>query len=278
MTATGGAAGLLTTEAGADGGTVTYTFTAGSPGTYLYESGSDVAKQVEMGLYGALIVRPDAGADFAYDDARRSSTRAASTCCCSARSTPTCTTRSRPAPRYDFNDAAQPLLRDQRARVPRHDPGQRLVAAAQPAVRRAGPHPAERRRRNPQPALIRMLNAGARQPSVPPARQPHARRSRRTAGCCSARRRSASTEHFGETIGSGQTQDYLLRWDDQDQLEPGHQPAARSPQPNYRNVTFKDANTWYSGSPYLGYKGTLPTGTTRRTSAASGTSRCTATR
>ena len=32
------------------------------------------------------------------------------------------------------------------------------------------------------------------------------------------------------------------------------------PPPNYLNVTFKDSNTWYSGSPYLGYKGTLPTG------------------
>ena len=31
--------------------------------------------------------------------------------------------------------------------------------------------------------------------------------------------------------------------------------------PNYRDVLFKDANTYYSGSPYLGYKGTLPTGT-----------------
>ena len=39
-------------------GSVTYTFTAGSPGTYLYESGTDVNKQVQMGLYGALVVRP----------------------------------------------------------------------------------------------------------------------------------------------------------------------------------------------------------------------------
>src|SRR5262249_8117530 len=30
---------------------------------------------------------------------------------------------------------------------------------------------------------------------------------------------------------------------------------------NYRNVFFKDGNTWYGGNPYLGYKGTLPTGT-----------------
>ena len=58
--------GLLTKEA-APGGTVTYTFTASNPGTYLYESGSNISKQVEMGLYGALIVRPGIGANFAYD-------------------------------------------------------------------------------------------------------------------------------------------------------------------------------------------------------------------
>ena len=40
-------------------GSVTYTFTAGSPGTYLYKSGTDVDKQVQMGLTGALVVRPE---------------------------------------------------------------------------------------------------------------------------------------------------------------------------------------------------------------------------
>jgi FtsP/CotA-like multicopper oxidase with cupredoxin domain len=45
-------------QAANTGGSVTYTFTAGSPGTYLYESGTDVKKQTQMGLYGALIVRP----------------------------------------------------------------------------------------------------------------------------------------------------------------------------------------------------------------------------
>src|SRR5262245_25464243 len=59
VTASGGTAGLLTTEAAASGGTVSYSFTAGSPGTYLYQSGSDQAKQVEVDLYGALIVRPN---------------------------------------------------------------------------------------------------------------------------------------------------------------------------------------------------------------------------
>jgi len=40
------------------GGSVTYSFTAGRPGTFLYESGTDPQTQVQMGLAGALIVRP----------------------------------------------------------------------------------------------------------------------------------------------------------------------------------------------------------------------------
>ena len=65
---TTGTPGLITTEAGASGGDVTYTFTASEPGTYLYQSGSDVSKQVEMGLYGAFIVRPTNHANWAYSD------------------------------------------------------------------------------------------------------------------------------------------------------------------------------------------------------------------
>ena len=54
---TGGVAGLLTQEA-APGGTVTYTFTASSPGTRAYYSGTQSDLQVEMGLYGAIVVVP----------------------------------------------------------------------------------------------------------------------------------------------------------------------------------------------------------------------------
>src|SRR5882724_3844805 len=59
VTTSGGAPGLLTQEA-APGGTVTYTFTAGSPGTRAYYSGTQGDLQVEMGLYGAIIVLPSA--------------------------------------------------------------------------------------------------------------------------------------------------------------------------------------------------------------------------
>jgi FtsP/CotA-like multicopper oxidase with cupredoxin domain len=49
--------GLLTCEA-VPGGTVTYTFTASSPGTHAYYSGTQSDLQVEMGLYGAVVVLP----------------------------------------------------------------------------------------------------------------------------------------------------------------------------------------------------------------------------
>jgi FtsP/CotA-like multicopper oxidase with cupredoxin domain len=58
VTATGGVPGLMTQEA-APGGTVTYTFTASSPGTRSYYSGTQGDLQVEMGLYGAIIVLPN---------------------------------------------------------------------------------------------------------------------------------------------------------------------------------------------------------------------------
>jgi hypothetical protein len=59
VTATGGVQGLLTQEA-APLGTVTYTFVASSPGTHAYYSGTQGDLQVEMGLYGAVVVLPNA--------------------------------------------------------------------------------------------------------------------------------------------------------------------------------------------------------------------------
>ncbi len=57
VTAVNGVQGLLTQEA-APGTTITYTFTATSPGTRAYYSGTQSDLQIEMGLYGAIIVLP----------------------------------------------------------------------------------------------------------------------------------------------------------------------------------------------------------------------------
>ena len=68
VTASGGAEGILTREATSASidsqnnpvaaAPVTYTFTATKPGTYAYYSGSHPDLQVEMGLYGAIVVYP----------------------------------------------------------------------------------------------------------------------------------------------------------------------------------------------------------------------------
>jgi FtsP/CotA-like multicopper oxidase with cupredoxin domain len=52
-----GVQGLLTCEA-APSGTVTYTFVASAPGTHPYYSGTQGDLQIEMGLYGAIVVLP----------------------------------------------------------------------------------------------------------------------------------------------------------------------------------------------------------------------------
>jgi FtsP/CotA-like multicopper oxidase with cupredoxin domain len=69
VTASGGSPGLLTQESTGPGDTVSYTFTASEPGTYMYHSGTQPELQIEMGLVGAIIVRPTMGEAYAYNHA-----------------------------------------------------------------------------------------------------------------------------------------------------------------------------------------------------------------
>lgn len=69
-----GVAGAVTQEAEPASGDcstaapVSYTFTADRPGTYLYQSATDIDIQMEMGLFGSLIVRPTGFAHRAETD------------------------------------------------------------------------------------------------------------------------------------------------------------------------------------------------------------------
>jgi Multicopper oxidase len=56
----GAALTSMAPTAAANGGTMNYSFVATKPGTFLYESGTNTDKQREMGLYGAIIIRPAA--------------------------------------------------------------------------------------------------------------------------------------------------------------------------------------------------------------------------
>lgn len=66
VAAAGGVDGALAREA-PPGETVTYTFRATRPGTFAYHSGTQPELQIEMGLVGALVVRPHLGPGYAYN-------------------------------------------------------------------------------------------------------------------------------------------------------------------------------------------------------------------
>ena len=269
VTATGGAPGLLTQEA-APGGTVSYSFTAGSPGTYLYESGSDPAKQIEMGLYGALVVRPAGCADCAYD-AGTHYDPAREFLLLLAEIDPDLHHAVETGGTYDINARHNRYFTINGRSFPDtiQDNGSALLPT-QPygALVRIQPNTP-----TSAPALLRMLNAGADNHPF----HPHGNHTREIAQdgrlLLAPGGGSASGEHFGETVGAGQTIDYLLRWDSQATDSSGAAfnddwNATTNPlpvtQPNYRNLTFKDSNTFYGGSPYIGTKGTLPTGTVQQ--------------
>jgi hypothetical protein len=260
VTTTGGTPGLLTTEAASNGGTVTYTFTASNPGTYLYESGSNVAKQVEMGLYGALVIRPSAGANFAYGASTTQFDPSREYLALLADIDPFLHHAVETGTTYNFNGRDNRYFTINGRSFPDtiQDNGSGLLPN-QPygALVRIQPNTPT----NTLPGLIRMVNAGVDNHPF----HPHGNHTTQIAQdgslLTSPGGTPAFTEHFGETIAAGQTEDFLLRWDDTDKWDPGTNPLPVPP-PNYRDVAFKDANTWYSGSPYLGYKGTLPAGTT----------------
>jgi hypothetical protein len=267
ITYTGGTAGLLTNEAAPGGGTVSYSFTASQPGTYIYESGTNIAKQIEMGLYGAIVIRPAAGAwltgapdqnpaHYAYADVSTHFNSGQEYMLLLAEIDPdmhhAVATQTLQEPfnisylhnhYYTINGRSFPdtIQRNATTFLPAQPYGA-LVKITPTAPGEA-------------PALIRMLNVGTN----PHPFHPHGNhtvligqdgRELLTPGGV-----PATTEHFAETIGTGQTQDFTIRWDSEE-FDPnrvgGALPDPALVQPNYVNLTFKDSNTWYSGDRNLG--------------------------
>ncbi|MEV8631729.1 multicopper oxidase domain-containing protein [Streptosporangium sp. NPDC051023] len=255
-----GAPGLLAKEAPA-GGDATYTFTAGRPGTYVYESGSDPSKQVEMGLYGALVVRPAGHPDYAYDAATRFDPKREYLMLLSDID-PDLHHAVETGGTYDFTTLRNRYFAINGRQFPdtlQNNGVSWLPAQPYGALVRVKSYDATG---NPLPALIRMANVGALNHPF----HPHGNHVRQIAQDGRPLRTpdggDATGEHFGRTVASGQTQDFLFTWKDQDSWDSQGNPLPASvASPDYRNLTFKDGDTWSSGSAYLGAKGTLPVGT-----------------
>jgi hypothetical protein len=267
VAASGGSAGDLTREAPA-GGSVSYTFTAGAPGTYLYESGTNEAKQVEMGLYGALVVRPAGHPDWAYNNPSTQFDPSREYLLVFHEIDPELHKAVQDSTPYDLNQTRIYRYFTVTGRAfpdtIQNNGVPWLPTQPYGSLVRAKPYDATT---NPLPALVRMVNAGVLNHPF----HPHGFHLRVIAQdgrmFLTPSGGDASTEHFGDVVAAGATQDSLFWFKDKDKFCSGNACTAsgygaQNPVPvtipSYQNLTFKDNATWFSGSPYLGVKGTLP--------------------
>jgi FtsP/CotA-like multicopper oxidase with cupredoxin domain len=248
----------LAKVAPANGGSVTYSFVAGKPGTYLYQSGTDTSIQVPMGLFGAIVVRPAMGANFIYNRADTEFDPNKEYLSLLSEVDPYLSQAmelNRPFnsknyhPRYwfvngrGFPDTIAPNFASWL-------PGQPYGALTILEPWDAG--------LNPTPAAIRYLSVG----SIDYPFHPHGNNVR-IVGRDAMPLEGASLEDlaydkYSIPVGPGQTWDALFSW---------HDPEAYDANANPVPVTFPNIldmfyGPFFGGSPYLGVQGDIPVGTT----------------
>ncbi len=260
---TGGSLTSLVQGAAKTNGSVTYTFTAGSPGTYLYESGTDVNKQKQMGLYGALVVRP-AGAPGQVNGRADSAFN--------------------PAHEYVYMlsevdpdlhlavEMSQPI--NWKAFHPRYfmingrsmpdtlAPNNASWLPGQPygALVHIRPYDATT---NPLPAVIRYINAG----SVNFPFHPHGSDERvvnkdgHALAGPAGQDQDLSYLKYLLDVKPGQTVDALMDWRDVEQWNAETNPIPTEI-PAITDQDLVGPDSWFSESPYLGTKNPLPTNIT----------------
>ncbi|OLB80442.1 MAG: hypothetical protein AUI14_06775 [Actinobacteria bacterium 13_2_20CM_2_71_6] len=250
----------LTTSAAANTGAVTYTFTAGPPGTYLYTSGTDVQKQQQMGLFGGLVVRPAAHRDWENNRADSAFEPNHEYLYLLSEVDPDLHLAVERRRGYDFTKfRARYFLINGRSMPDTISPNRAAWLPNQPygALIHIRPYDAVN---NPKPALIRYLNAG----SVSYPFHPHgsdeqliARDGHPAAGPSG---QDLSFANFLIDVAPGQTADTLMIWKDIEHWSPTNPIPVPLPQLQDQLVG-PGTETWFSEDPYLGGNlGELPPG------------------
>jgi FtsP/CotA-like multicopper oxidase with cupredoxin domain len=273
----------------APAGSATYTFTASLPGTFLYESGTDPQLQVQMGLTGGLVVRPSTPA------AQCGGTPAPN---CAYAYTPPAScdnpyTAATAAHAYDnpystFNSCQEyvhllsEIDPDLHHHVEAGDTsfdwahynaryyminGRTFPDTVSPNFSSALPsqpygalvHVQPRSAANPNPALIRYLNAG---PVAYPF-HPHSNHES-TLGVdgrpmVTAAGQDASVDRFDVVVAPGQTIDTVFTWVDAQAWNSTTNPV-QVPVPDMQD---RFEGVFWNGSPYLGVRLPLSNGVTR---------------
>lgn len=248
------------------GGSVTYTFTASRPGTFLYESGTDTIKQVNMGLFGALIVRPALNNPanneyYAYDDAGTRYNGQAEYLMLLSEIDPMLHTAMEQNQPYDLEDfhvrywlingrAFPDTMSDNNASWLPNQPYSALVYIHEFNDTAAPTDP----NYNPYPALVRYIQVGTEDGE----HHPHGNHQRVIAQDANllkgAQGEDTSYEKFTVMVGPGQTWDMLFDWRDDNDWDPVSNPIPVTI-PQLQNLTV---GPYFSGSPYLGFVGELP--------------------
>ena len=260
----------LAPVAAANGGSMTYSFVAEKPGTYLYYSGTEAVKQVNMGLFGALVVRPAAHPDWAYNET------------VAGEFGETYTTQFEPTTEYVMmlseidpnlhmaveqglpynmnNYRSRYWLINGRSFPDTIAPNGAEWLPSQPYSSLVHIHPYNddpaSPAYNPYPALVRFLSVGSE--DYP--HHPHGNHGRIIARdgnvLVGEGGEDLSYEKFTVVVGPGETHDELFAWTDVEQWDPVTNPIPVVI-PQLQNLVF---GTFYSGSPYLGNLDTLPVG------------------
>ena len=253
-----GALSSLTASAPA-GGSVTYSFVATRPGTFIYESGTDPKTQVPMGLFGALIVRPSLGTNYVYNRSDSQFTPTEEFMALLSEIDPF----QHQAWSLGLNQGKNYNLNNYRARYwlinGRGFPdsvadNNATWLPSQPygALARIYPYDATN---HPYPAVERFINVGTEEYPFHPHGQNGLVIGRDGNPLEGPGGEDLAFEKFDVNIGPGQTWDVAFKWYDAEAYSPSNPVPVTIP--DLVNMTV---GMFYSGSPYLGVQETMPPG------------------
>jgi len=248
----------MTHMAPANGGSVTYSFVANHPGTFIYESGTNPAMQVQMGLFGALIVRPNAGSDYVNNRSDSKFKPQGEFMNLFSEIDPFLHQAVERGEAFDLNNyRPRYWLINGRGFPDTIAPNFASWLPNQPYGALARIYPYDETS-NPGLNLERFLNVGT---TVIPM-HPHAKNAliinrdgRSVAGLGGE---DLAWENFSLPVGPGQTYDGLFKWEDVEKYNETTNPVPVTV-PNLQNLVPGEL---YSDSPYLGGEGTPTVGHT----------------
>jgi len=258
-----GALSSLAPTAAANGGSITYSFVASNPGTFLYESGTNPRKQVGMGLFGALIVRPTMGAAFMYNRADSQFTPVEEFLALLSEIDPYMHQAVESGLPYNLNNykvrywlingrGFPDSIADNYASWLPSQPYGALVR-----IHGYNNNVSDTLNYHPYPAAVRFLNVGTEDYPYHPHGQNGLIIGRDGRPLEGPAGQDLAFEKFAVNIGPGQTWDVIFKWYDAEKYDPVTNPIP---------VTLPDPATlvhgmYTSASPYLGIMGPLPPGT-----------------